>query len=88
MLRERPVQLMVADIAMPQVDGYELMRRVRAAGNPVPSIAVTAFARSDDRRQALASGYNGYLAKPIDAGQLARIVRELVPAVSPHSVSR
>ena len=79
-LRERRVQLVVADIAMPQIDGYELMRRVRAAGNTVPAIAVTAFARSDDRRQALDCGYNQYLAKPIDAAQLARIVRQLVPA--------
>lgn len=77
-LRDRPVQLVVADIAMPQIDGYEFIRRVRAEGNTVPAIAVTAFARFDDRRQALGCGYTAYLAKPIDARQLAKTVRELV----------
>ena len=46
---------------MPQVDGYELMRRVRAAGNQIPAVAVTAFARSDDRHAAFESGYTAYL---------------------------
>ena len=77
-LRDRPVQLVVADIAMPQIDGFEFIRRVRAEGNTVPAIAVTAFARFDDRRQALGCGYTAYLAKPIDAHQLAKTVRELV----------
>jgi CheY-like chemotaxis protein len=80
MLRDRPVQMVVADIAMPQIDGYEFIRRVRAEGSTVPAIAVTAFARFDDRRRALDCGYSAYLAKPIDALQLAKTVRELVPA--------
>jgi PAS domain S-box-containing protein len=79
-LRDRAVQVVIADIAMPQIDGYELMRRLRADGNAIPAIAVTAFARSDDRRQALDCGYTAYLSKPIDAVQLAKTVRELVRA--------
>jgi CheY-like chemotaxis protein len=79
-LRQQPVHLLIADIAMPQVDGYELMRRLRAAGDETPAIAVTAFARSDDRRCALECGYTAYLSKPIDGMQLARTVRELVAA--------
>jgi PAS domain S-box-containing protein len=78
-LQNRSVRVIIADIAMPRIDGYELMRRVRASGSRVPSLAVTAFARSDDRRTALESGYSTYLAKPIDARQLARTVRDLVP---------
>lgn len=60
------------------LDGYELIRRVRASGSRIASIAVTAFARSDDRQTALESGFSTYLAKPIDARQLARTVRDLV----------
>lgn len=74
------VDLLIADIAMPNVDGYELMRRLRATGNGTPAIAVTAFARSDDRRSALECGYTAYLSKPIDGRQLTRTVREIVPA--------
>ena len=77
-LRNRSVHVIIADIAMPTIDGYELMRRLRASGSRIPSIAVTAFARSDDRHTALASGYSTYLAKPIDAIELARTVRDLV----------
>jgi CheY-like chemotaxis protein/nitrogen-specific signal transduction histidine kinase len=79
-LAERSVHLLIADIAMPNVDGYEFLQRLRAAGNRTPAIAVTAFARPEDRRHAIQAGYSGYLAKPIDAGQLARTVREVVAA--------
>jgi PAS domain S-box-containing protein len=77
-LQNTSVHVIIADVAMPRVDGHELMRRVRASGSGIPSIAVTAFARSDDRHAALESGYSTYLAKPIDAKQLARTVRDLV----------
>jgi len=77
-LSTRKVDLLIADIAMPRVDGYELMRRARTAGCTVPGIAVTAFARPDDRRLALESGYTSYLAKPVDGGELARTVRDLL----------
>jgi PAS domain S-box-containing protein len=76
-LQMERVCVIVADIAMPRIDGHELMRRVRAGGNGVPAVAVTAFARSDDRQAALQSGFTAYLAKPIDENQLARIVRDL-----------
>jgi PAS domain S-box-containing protein len=76
-LGREPVDLVIADIAMPQVDGYELMRRVRAGGSRIPAIAVTAFARPEDRRNALQSGYSTYLAKPIDGAELARLVSAL-----------
>jgi CheY-like chemotaxis protein len=56
-----------------------LIRRLRIAGNDVPAIAVTAFARHDDRRKATSCGYSAYCAKPIDGAQLAKTVRQLVP---------
>jgi PAS domain S-box-containing protein len=76
-LETQRVRVIVADIAMPRIDGHELMRRVRASGNGIPAVAVTAFARSDDRHAALQSGFTAYLAKPVDENQLARIVRDL-----------
>jgi PAS domain S-box-containing protein len=79
-LQLQRVDLLIADIAMPNVDGYELMRRLRAVGNETPAIAVTAFARPDDRRSALDCGYTAYLSKPIDGRQLAKMVREVVSA--------
>ena len=79
-LHQQTVDLVIADIAMPMVDGYELMRQIRAAGLTVPAIAVTAFAAPDDRDQALESGYTAYVAKPIDGGELGRTVREIIPA--------
>ena len=80
-LEQQPIDLLIADIAMPDIDGYQLIRRLRAAGNQIPAIAVTAFARSEDRRHALDCGYTGFLSKPIDGGQLARIAREAVAPV-------
>jgi CheY-like chemotaxis protein len=76
-LQTQPVRVIVADIAMPDIDGYELIRRIRAGGNRVPAVAVTAFARSDDRHAALQCGYTAYLAKPIDGKQLGRTVLDL-----------
>jgi PAS domain S-box-containing protein len=85
-LDRQPVDLVIADIAMPGIDGYEFMRRVRATGCRTPAIAVTAFARPDDRRTALECGYTGYLAKPIDGPLLARTIREIVLASSQTSI--
>ena len=77
-LSTKTVDLLIADLAMPHIDGYELMRRARASGCRVPGIAVTAFARSDDRQLALESGYTSYLAKPVDGVQLAKTVHDLL----------
>jgi PAS domain S-box-containing protein len=75
------IDVVIADIAMPEMDGYELLENVRAQGYSMPAIAVTAFARPDDRERALAAGYTAYCAKPIDAAQLITTVRGLVSVV-------
>jgi PAS domain S-box-containing protein len=77
-LSKEAIDLVIADIAMPGVDGYELMRRLRAAGHRTPAIAVTAYARPEDLRQALESGYASYLPKPVDGDRLAEAVRDIV----------
>ena len=72
--------VLVSDIGMPGEDGYSLMRRLRAAGVPpeeLRAIAVTAFARADEREQALAAGYERHLAKPVDVDELAAAVASL-----------
>ncbi len=73
--------VLVSDIAMPGVDGYELIRQVRARGPgqgaEIPAAAVTAYARSDDRAQALAAGFHAHLAKPLDPFELVQTVAEL-----------
>ena len=79
--QERP-DVIVSDIGMSEVDGFELMRRIRrraaAAGGAIPAIALTAFTRQEDRSKALQAGFTDYLAKPVEAGSLvARIVQVL-----------
>jgi PAS domain S-box-containing protein len=70
--------VVVSDIAMPGIDGYELIRRIRSrpgdAGGRVPAVALTAYARSEDRDRALAAGFDGYLSKPVEPAELIRIV--------------
>ncbi|MES3020320.1 MAG: ATP-binding protein [Pseudomonadota bacterium] len=73
--------LLISDIGMPMVDGYELIRRVRelgaAAGGALPAIALTAFARAEDRRKALKDGYQAFLTKPVEHGELVALVAQL-----------
>ena len=77
-IASRAVQVLIADIAMPEVDGYALIEHLRARGFDAPAIAVTAYARPEDRQHAMASGYSGYCAKPVDAAQLVSLVRTAV----------
>jgi CheY-like chemotaxis protein len=73
--------VLIVDIGMPEMDGLELMRRIRdsrhSAVRRLPSIALTAFARSEDRTKALNSGFEMHLAKPVDPGELVASVATL-----------
>jgi signal transduction histidine kinase/ActR/RegA family two-component response regulator len=79
--RERP-DVIVSDIGMPDVDGFELMRRIRrrsaGAGGAIPAIALTAFTRQDDRNKAMQAGFNDYLAKPVEPGALVARIAQAV----------
>jgi PAS domain S-box-containing protein len=70
--------VIVSDIGMPDVDGYEFMRQLRARpcekGGRLPALALSAFAREEDRRLALASGYQGHIAKPVDPLDLVKAI--------------
>ena len=77
-LTDVEANLLIADIAMPDIDGYELIRRVRTTHPALPAIAVSAYARPQDRRRALTAGFDGYCAKPVEAPQLLRAVRSVM----------
>jgi PAS domain S-box-containing protein len=68
-------QVVFADIAMPGKDGYSLVRQLRAlpeeSGGRVPVIALTAYARNEDRARALSAGFDAHLAKPAEPAELA-----------------
>jgi hypothetical protein len=73
--------VLISDIGMPGMDGYQFMRRMRAAepkGKRTPALALTAFARPDDRKLAILAGYQAHLAKPFDMAELAIVVAGLV----------
>jgi CheY-like chemotaxis protein len=73
--------VVVSDIAMPQTDGYSLIRKIRALspelGGRTPAVALTAYARSEDARLAYAAGFQMHVAKPIEPAELAMVVANL-----------
>jgi hypothetical protein len=69
--------LILSDIGMPGEDGYEFMREIRRKGVKTPAIALTAYARSDDRLRSLQAGYQIHLTKPIEPAELIETVASL-----------
>lgn len=80
---ERP-DVLVSDIAMPGVDGYELIRRLRASqnGRALPAAALTAYVRPQDRARVLEAGYHAHLSKPVQEAELVATIRALVESAS------
>ena len=78
--------LLVSDIGMPGQDGYSLIRKVRAFGvehgGNMPAVALTAYARAEDRVKALRSGYQMHLVKPIEPTELITVVASMVGRVT------
>ncbi|HYY96225.1 MAG TPA: ATP-binding protein, partial [Pyrinomonadaceae bacterium] len=74
--------LLISDIGMPDEDGYDLIRRVRElpaeSGGKVPAIALTAYARTEDRLQALRAGYQMHVPKPVEMAELVAVAASLV----------
>jgi PAS domain S-box-containing protein len=73
--------LLIADIGMPGMDGYELIRQIRrqesGGGTHIPAVALTAYARVQDRIRAVITGYNTHAAKPIETNELLTVVASL-----------
>lgn len=80
-LASSPVHVIVSDIGMPAQDGYSFIRRLRSEAPPaarsIPALALTAFARAEDRLRATSAGFQQYASKPIDPRALVRTVAAL-----------
>ncbi|MEA5622904.1 PAS domain S-box protein [Nostoc sp. UHCC 0251] len=80
-LQEYRPHILVSDIGMPQEDGYTLIRQVRALpteqGGRIPAVALTAYARAEDRTQALLAGFQLHVPKPVNPAELAAVVANL-----------
>ena len=81
-LQARPFDILVADLGLPDEDGYSLIRAIRetfpSPARDIRAVALTAYAGDDYRNKALAAGYDAYLAKPLEPSWLTAILRDLV----------
>jgi PAS domain S-box-containing protein len=86
MLRSEPVDILISDIGMAGADGYQLIQHVRAQPDErvaaIPAIAVTAYARADDRRRLLLAGFQMHLCKPVEPQELVAGIVSLIGLTS------
>ena len=82
LLLGKTVEVLIWDNGMPEIDGYSLMRSIRMLADveksKIPAIALTAYARSEDRREAIRAGFQNHLAKPVEPAELLELVQSLV----------
>ena len=75
---EQLPDILISDIGMPEVDGYMFIRQVRALtpeqGGKIPAIALTAYARTEDRIKALSSGFQSHVPKPVESEEFVAVV--------------
>jgi chemotaxis family two-component system sensor kinase Cph1 len=79
LLAHEPFDVVVSDIGMPEMDGYQFIKKVRELeakrqSHKTPVVALTAYARAEDRRKILISGFQAHVSKPVDAGDLVVVV--------------
>ena len=81
LLEREPVDLLISDISMPEIDGYEFLRRVRAIPKlaELPAIAITGMRRDADIGKARAAGFSAHLGKPVSVERLNALVHDLLP---------
>ncbi|HEY0174346.1 MAG TPA: ATP-binding protein, partial [Pyrinomonadaceae bacterium] len=81
LIEREPPHVLISDIGMPEEDGYDLIRKVRKLpaerGGRVPAIALTAYARAEDRMHALRAGYQMHVPKPVELVELAAVTASL-----------
>jgi len=86
-LRSELPHLLISDLGMPEVDGFELLSWVRALprdrGGLLPAVALTAFARSEDRLRALEAGFSTHISKPVEPSELIATVAAVVGPTAP-----
>ncbi|MDQ4120940.1 MAG: PAS domain S-box protein [Acidobacteriota bacterium] len=77
-----PPDVLISDIAMPEQDGYELIKRIRelpeSEGGKVPAVALTAYAGSEDRKKAIKAGFQSHVPKPVNQNSLVTVLASLV----------
>src|SRR6202011_264927 len=82
-LERQPFDLVLMDVQMPEMDGFEATARIRpreqGTGRHIPIVAMTAHAMKGDRERCLEAGMDGYVSKPIQARELLRAIEQLVP---------
>jgi CheY-like chemotaxis protein len=82
LLRWIQPDVLVSDLAMPDEDGYSLIRTVRASergtGRDIPAVALTAYVRVQDRARAVAAGFNMFVEKPVDPDELISVIAGIV----------
>jgi signal transduction histidine kinase/ActR/RegA family two-component response regulator len=82
LLEQLKPDLLISDIEMPDEDGYSLIRKVRSLdaklGAPIPCVALTAHAKSEDRNQALSAGFQAHVAKPVATHELIEVISTLI----------
>jgi len=90
-LRAMRPDVLISDLGMPEVDGFELIGWVRAlpreAGGQLPAIALTAFARPEDRLKALEAGFSTHISKPVEPGELIAAVASVATPAAPKTAS-
>lgn len=84
LLKSEPFDLLISDIGMAGTDGYNLIKQVRneEKGEHIPAIALTAYARTQDRVRAIAAGYNTHVPKPVEIRELVTVVKCLTGRIS------
>jgi CheY-like chemotaxis protein len=87
LLEKNRWDVVVTDIGMPLLSGYDLIRQARQRGNRIPMIAVTAFDTPEHRRQILRHGFAYYLTKPFDPNHLLAVVGETVGTGAMHQIN-
>lgn len=87
LLQSQRPNVLISDIGMPDEDGYSLIRKLRRLapdeGGKTPAIALSAYARGEDRTAALVAGFSSHLAKPVEATELLAVVASLTPKNTP-----
>lgn len=82
LVSKNPPDILISDIGMSEMDGYELLQRIRALPNqqdkPVKAIALSAFAQQEDQEKAIAVGFQAYLSKPVNLTDLVTAIAEQV----------
>lgn len=78
LFRQYHPQLILMDIKMPEMNGYQATKQIRQESLSIPIIAITAYAFAEDEKKILNSGFNAYISKPIRVEQLKQVIREFL----------